>query len=272
MSTRAYEFFLYSYFGAGKDVLEKAINRAYRDMASHTLTGFSNDDNKKKCKKCAVVLLRMYIKGEEDKNNILADVKMKNVEFKKLIDCKSKDDFDIWHFELSKNMRLLYSSGDASGELTYGQAQKWINMSLKYLYLFYVLEKEGVLNNVFSKEEYSAEIRERLDYQLDDELKKIIGKTYKYYHVPIDNYILKRIYNLEDINSSKIKKDGTTYKLVYNKDDIKSEAYAWSRLPLVENGEEDSYRILQKELREITGEYACALEWEFSNWIIGAIQ
>lgn len=139
-------------------------------------------------------------------------------------------------------------------------------------YEFFLYSYFGAGKDVLEKEEYSAEIRERLDYQLEDELKKIIGKTYKYYHVPIDNYILKRIYNLEDINSSKIKKDGTTYKLVYNKDDIKSEAYAWSRLPLVENGEEDSYRILQKELREITGEYACALEWEFSNWIIGAIQ
>lgn len=254
MDTKVFEFFLYSYFGKSKDALEAAINNAYGDMASHTLIGFNNlekgDEIKKDYRKTATKVIKEYIK-------------------EKLSGCKTDEDFIHWHSKLCKEIRVVYKEID----FTYGHAQKWINMTLKYLYMFYSVGESEVGKDIFVNDEYKDL---DLTYQLDNNTKAIVEKTYKFYHVPLDNYILKRVYELKNIfpesetlEKVKINKDGTTYKLKCG-----DKQYAWSKLPFDDKEEGcEAYNSLQSALRDLAREQnKCALEWEFSNWIIGAVK
>jgi len=68
----------------------------------------------------------------------------------------SRDSFDAWHKETCDGLRTAF--GDF--HLYYGQAQKWINMSFKYLF---ILDRSRV------------------------------APYWQYCHVPVDNIILERI-------------------------------------------------------------------------------
>ena len=89
-----------------------------------------------------------------------------NVIFKKEIpiinegSITSQEKFDSWHCKVCKNIKLLYN--EKGIDFTYGQAQKWLNMTIKYLY---ILEVEG--------------------YTFDS--------IFEYLHIPIDKYILKGV-------------------------------------------------------------------------------
>ncbi|MFA9467373.1 hypothetical protein ACERC5_01715 [Streptococcus sp. E24BD] len=67
-----------------------------------------------------------------------------------------QDQYDCWHYRICCRIKQLYASFNI--RFTFGQAQKWVNMTLKYLYM---LEPE-ILEDIFPL-----------------------------LHVPIDNYILK---------------------------------------------------------------------------------
>ena len=41
--------------------------------------------------------------------------------------------FDIWHYETCRMIRKLYE--EAEIKFSWGQAQKWLNMTIKYLYI-----------------------------------------------------------------------------------------------------------------------------------------
>lgn len=45
----------------------------------------------------------------------------------------SQQEFNEWHYKLADSLRTLYIENGV--EFYYGQAQKWINMTLKYLYV-----------------------------------------------------------------------------------------------------------------------------------------
>lgn len=155
-----FEFFKYSYFGNLKDPIEAASNRAYRDM----------------CR-----TLNFDILPKKDKDTIISNLKEDvNVIFKKEIpiinegSITSQKEFDTWHHGLCNNIIEKckkiekYKKTDKGKEekiqFTYGQAQKWLNMTMKYLY---ILEVEG--------------------YTFDS--------VFEYLHIPIDKYIL---YGVED--------------------------------------------------------------------------
>ena len=107
-----------------------------------------------------------------------------------------QDRFDKWHESACKRL-ILFSTN----VLTYGQAQKWINMTLKNLSL--------------------------IDH-------KATEKTYEFYHVPIDNYIL----------------NATDHKL----------SCAWSKL-----NSYDEYLEFQKWFR--THNDGIPLDVEFNMWL-----
>ena len=65
--------------------------------------------------------------------------------------------YDKFHFELCEQIIEEYRKRDVA-ELTYGQAQKWVNMTMKYLSMI----------------SHSS-----------------VKKCYEYCHIPIDNYILQ---------------------------------------------------------------------------------
>lgn len=148
LKKQAYEFILYCYFGDMKDPVEAAIDRAYVDMASHTLTGFGEDYETKWA-------LR-YSASEKIKES-LKDI---------------SDDFDKWHQQTCKRICKIY--GDKGIEFTYGQAQKWINMTNKYLYVFSLIFEDW-------KDERLCHIP------------ILIKNHHEKLHIPIDNYILEEL-------------------------------------------------------------------------------
>lgn len=94
------------------DTVQNAISLAYRDL-QRTLRGFNKIADKETIKKNVFDL----IKNEYEKI------------FLSVIDGKS---FDKWHRALCSEIKCIF--GDKYN-ITYGQAQKWINMFLKYMYL-----------------------------------------------------------------------------------------------------------------------------------------
>ena len=114
------KFLKFSYFGDLNISIEVASKRAYLDM----------------CR-----TLRFGVLPIDTKDNIISDLKESvNVIFKKEIpiinegSITSQEKFDSWHCKVCENMKNLYYENGI--KLTYGQAQKWINMTIKYLYLF----------------------------------------------------------------------------------------------------------------------------------------
>ena len=102
------EFLLFSVVGDYENnPIISAIDRAYRDMAAHTVSvpeGKSKEYLFEK-RKAVTELLYKRIKAVGE----------------------SIENFDEWHKTLSRELKKTYS------ELTYGQIQKWINMTIKYL-------------------------------------------------------------------------------------------------------------------------------------------
>ncbi len=99
---------------------DDAVRMAYADMARRTLHYVDDvkDSKKEELKKMAVSVFAEHLQTLED------EIK--------------KDNFEGWHKELCEKIRSIYNKdGDVlKGELSYGQAQKWVNMFLKYLYVF----------------------------------------------------------------------------------------------------------------------------------------
>lgn len=74
----------------------------------------------------------------------------------------NQDSFDIWHKESCDKLTTEFNK-IINYELFYGQAQKWINMTLKYL------------------------------FAIGDEKINGIDRNYKYFHIPLDNIIQDKL-------------------------------------------------------------------------------
>ena len=135
------KFLKFSYFGDLNISIEVASNRAYRDMC-RTI----------KFKKLKELTSRRELRDKV--NYIFKD------EISKLISggIAGKNGFNKWHRNVCENIKKLYS--DKCIDFTFGQAQKWINMTIKYLYMFQVYS----FNSVF-----------------------------EYLHIPLDNYIFDSV-------------------------------------------------------------------------------
>ena len=150
------KFLKFTYFGNLQDPIEASVNRAYRDMC-RTLDFEDIDENdKKNFKKEVKAILKNIIKNKDKNQNI------KNI--------KNQDEFDIWHhricdniIEKSEKIEKIKKNNEGKEEkiqFTYGQAQKWVNMTIKYLYML----NEHTFDNVFD-----------------------------FLHVPVDNYSFKSV-------------------------------------------------------------------------------
>lgn len=129
------EFLKALYFGAYTNPYEAASRRAYRDMNRTIRFGKLGVTARENIRKTIDKLLE---------TEIISIMKKKQTQM----------EYDNWHQLLSANMIDEY---DRQGvNFTYGQAQKWINMTLKYLY---VLCPDKVKNNFYNL------------------------------HIPIDNYV-----------------------------------------------------------------------------------
>lgn len=93
-------------------------------------------------------------------------------------------DYDNWHESICNRLINDYShiKNKQTGELafTYGNAQKWVNMAVKYLYIFRSLMAD--LRDKYSKDFCAF---------YDSKFKK----HHSAYHVPIDSFIMEAIWN-----------------------------------------------------------------------------
>lgn len=209
------EFLMYAYFGITKAdpkdiILKKSAERAYLDLC-RTIKFKTDDRNVKteyKAKICGM-LVKEY------------DVLLNAVE--------SSDDkqstFEIEHNRICEEIIKAYSE---ISEFTYGQAQKWLNMMLKYVLL---VEGDSILKG--------------------------------YLHIPVDSYImqtvgsddpkLKHCLKLECVP----KKDGTVGKY------SKSTSKPWSKWNYDEYiAFQKSVRTAVSE-----SDYNSPIEWENEAWI-----
>lgn len=213
----ALNFLLYSYFGVTRncetdEILFAAANRAYQDAASHVL---SVDDTKK---------AGLRQKGCE-----------KLVAFAKLL---PMENYDEEHNKICGELIKLYNGKTNDGcKFTYGIAQKWVNMTMKYLCVFLALINEGSFFN-----EFHGKIPEMC------------------LHIPLDSFMLEYIAQRNDKkfkNSPQLtipaKEDG---KEVYYSD----KALAWSKYT------DETYHNLQDAIRKICND-KLPLDWEGPAWI-----
>lgn len=106
---------VHKYFGTGHDYLLNGINRAYRDF-NRTLHGLGKLSTKE--------ILR-----EQARNKVkLAFFELRNFRG----EVKKQTVFDTWHKHTCQELSGLFQS--FGHHLFVGQAQKWINMTFKYIF------------------------------------------------------------------------------------------------------------------------------------------
>lgn len=150
LESKCYNFILQCCFGDMENPIDAAIDRAYVDMASQTLKGFAKDQYEEKWE-----------------SRFEASTKIKE----SLNSLDSKSDYDSWHKKLYMELTKLYPEKI----LSYGQAQKWVNMAIKYLQVFAVIFKNMDNDKGLS------------------EIPKFFwnAANIKKLHIPLDSYIME---------------------------------------------------------------------------------
>lgn len=168
-------------------------------------------------------------------------------------------DYDIWHKRICD--KLVYDYRDVKRKVkneephkpafTYGNAQKWINMTVKYLYLF-----RSTLESF--DENCSTEFREFYDSRF--------AAHERSFHVPIDSFIMEAVWpeNAREGEENwlppgaKFTKNNRPFLGKYDSTHYTS----WS------NFDEESYNSVKNYVRTcvITGGKA-PLEWENEEWM-----
>jgi hypothetical protein len=157
--TNIEEFLIRLYFEKSETFHKAAAKRAYRDF-SRTLRDLSTDENEKR-----------------DAKNTVEDSLLERINVVLTSDFENQDEFDLWHQKtceiiMSKSSIMFNSS---ILKLKVGQAQKWINMTLKYMYTLKESRIAGINRNVC------------------------------YFHVPIDNIIQEEFSKDKKIQSLNVR-------------------------------------------------------------------
>ena len=228
----AVNFLLFSYFGiilenSKDDIISAAINRAYRDAASHVLS--LKDDSKKDTEKGKKLFADACDCIEKFINDVLTNGTQNKLN-------ENENEYDEKHQDLSKKLKEMYSKCTNSGyEFSYGIAQKWVNMTMKYL---------GVILTIFS--EYNN------THDFVNTYKNSFQAIEHYLHVPIDGYILEYVSNKKYSNVEAIDIDKKE-----NNNNL-----AWSKY------EEENYKTLQNNIKnKFIKEKTSPLDWENKAWI-----
>lgn len=219
----ALDFLLYSYFGvtsgsSDEELLKAAANRAYQDAASHVLS----------------------VRDEKEKVGLREKGCQILMEFLQQLPV---EDYDTAHKKLCSKLESLYS-GRATEDrgFTYGIAQKWINMTMKYIF---------VLSTLIEKEEFSQKYTDRLPE--------------KEMHIPLDSYMLEYIAQKDskkfsDSPCMKIPAKGENGGETYYSSD---KALAWSKYP-----DDATYMKVQNGVRKkMCSHWKSPLDWEGPAWI-----
>lgn len=128
------DFLIFVYFGVDTLTFDKAVDRAYRDFC-RTLTQLNG-------------------RGKEYREKAM-DILKKGIQ--KLCSAESCEKFDYYHNELCNEIKNIDNS-----VFSHGKVQKWVNMTMKYLYVF---DCDG------------------FDF----------SKVTEYMHIPLDSYVLQAL-------------------------------------------------------------------------------
>lgn len=222
-----------------KDPVGWASNKAYLDM-NRTMTFRESDSGLSEEKK-----RKLYEKRNSWRDDATGKIRE---QLKQLSGDKS---FKKWHEDTCGMIRSVYAyneetendsklvqkegrtRSDKAADLTFGQAQKWLNMTLKYLWLL-----------------------DRFDLLNDPDLKNIIETHQKNFHVPLDSYILRFV--------QKKKKDGKRPEETGLSEncDLPPLCCEWSKIVDTEN----YYLFQQKIGKDLGMQNSYPLEWELKYW------
>ena len=221
------EFLLYSYFkielNATKDeIIKSAIEKAYTDATNQGAYNTKLTTSQKDSSVCARNNGEKVIKSfiEQSLNAI---------------------DYDDLYNKTCNELCMIYGTLP----FTYGNAQKWINMTMKNLYIISLL---------------ICKYGESKDNKTIQFCRNIIKNSPKF-HVPIDSYIIEKIWDTDvklPIKEEKLLKNGTRGSY------SSAKLYGWS------NWDEKAYTDCQDALRKYIKENfnnISPLEWEGSAWI-----
>ncbi len=227
----AINFLLFGYFGitlenSKDDIISAAINRAYRDAASHVLS--LKDDSKK---------------DTENGKKLFADACDCIEKFIEAVlpnEAQNEIDYDNKHSTLCTDLKILYDNcANSRYEFSYGVAQKWVNMTMKYL---------GVILTIFS--EYNN------THDFVNTYKNSFQAIEPSLHIPIDGYIL------EYVSKEKYIKEFSKVEPIDIDKKENNNNLAWSKY------EEVNYKTLQNNIKEkFINETTFPLDWENEAWI-----
>ena len=176
-------------------IFDRAFNMAYKDMATHTVAYKKNteeysqfidgqtarvDNNKKEIRKAIKGYIKVWFTNNETNSYDLSELQkitspeIFNKWHEKLCDAIVTIDCEVEQLQAKDetvcsinilDIFLCHTDIDSQSHVfTYGQAQKLVNMMIKYLYIFYKCEGWNDLDHLVS-----------------------------YFHVPIDSYVLKEV-------------------------------------------------------------------------------
>ena len=109
------DYFKVVYFGTNPDRLEAAVFRAYRDFNRTLRLGALDSNERSELRKQVTIILKEEISKLNDDKHM------------------TQDRFDAWHRQTCDMIKRPYESSEIV--FSYGQAQKWLNMTFKYLYI-----------------------------------------------------------------------------------------------------------------------------------------
>lgn len=109
-------FLVYLYFGSGKDNLSLCIDRAYLDM-SRTLWGIVSHPEK----------LRLHGEATKALKQAMREVAERTPSV------NAQAEFDGWHEQTCRKLQEIYVKRGYE-RFSIGQGQKWVNMTLKYVF------------------------------------------------------------------------------------------------------------------------------------------
>lgn len=108
-----FDFLIRCYFGEGQDALQLCVRRAYLDL-NRTLHGFAGHGTADQLREEAHQRVALLVAGLGHET-------------------PSQQSFDSWHRKACLDLRRHYRKGGFEA-FSHGQAQKWLNMTLKYVF------------------------------------------------------------------------------------------------------------------------------------------
>ena len=223
---------LFFYFGFTADdpkdvILNKIIEKAYSDA---TMQGAFNT---------FLDCERMKSEAERIKGIVFKTIK-------KQLNVLAIDDYNIWHSSTCIMIKELYKgiiNDDVIERFSYGNAQKLVNMTMKYLYML-------------------SEIDAGYDEEVEN-LLEVVKEKKEFLHVPIDSYIIDAIWNVSDgylpiRNDLDFKPKRGKKDYVQPSDLVKG----WS------TWNSDEYNTVRNDLSKFIADCnVCPLFWESVTWI-----